>query len=174
MIVNWCSLEEKAWLKKLYDSDLIKVTDTCKILPKLEVFLLTKLHVQWASWGAVALNRSCYYSFRWGVILHVWPCQAWCWRELPNHRKSRWCHQDQGSLVGGTQDWGCDGKDVTKCHVQGSAMKLMYWTVWVCIMVMYCYHPQLVASFPGPTQLSVTCSTVKRGEPGIFSHVSMT
>ena len=32
----------------------------------------------------------------------------------------------------------------------------------------------LVASFPGPAQLSVAFSTVKRGEPGIFSHVSMT
>ena len=28
--------------------------------------------------------------------------------------------------------------------------------------------------FPGPAQLSVTCSTEKRGEPGIFSHMSMT
>ena len=31
-----------------------------------------------------------------------------------------------------------------------------------------------LASFPGPTQLSIACSTEKRGEPGIFSHVSMT
>ena len=31
-----------------------------------------------------------------------------------------------------------------------------------------------VASFPGTAQLSVACSTEKRGEPGIFSHVSMT
>ena len=31
-----------------------------------------------------------------------------------------------------------------------------------------------MASFPGPTQLSVTWSTEKWGEPGIFSHVSMT
>ena len=31
-----------------------------------------------------------------------------------------------------------------------------------------------LASFPDPTQLSVACSTEKRGEPGIFSHVSMT
>ena len=30
-----------------------------------------------------------------------------------------------------------------------------------------------IASFPGPTQLFVACSTEKRGEPGIFSHVSM-
>ena len=30
----------------------------------------------------------------------------------------------------------------------------------------------VLASFPGPTQLSVACSTEKRGEPGIFSHVS--
>ena len=30
----------------------------------------------------------------------------------------------------------------------------------------------VVALFPGPTQLSVACSTEKRGEPGIFSHVS--
>ena len=29
----------------------------------------------------------------------------------------------------------------------------------------------MVASFPGPAQLSVACSTEKRGEPGIFSHV---
>ena len=29
-----------------------------------------------------------------------------------------------------------------------------------------------LASFPGPAQLSVACSTEKRGEPGIFSHVS--
>ena len=31
-----------------------------------------------------------------------------------------------------------------------------------------------LASFPGRAQLSVACSTVKRGEPGIFSHVSIT
>ena len=30
----------------------------------------------------------------------------------------------------------------------------------------------MIASFPGPAQLSVACSTEKRGEPGIFSHVS--
>ena len=30
-----------------------------------------------------------------------------------------------------------------------------------------------LASFPGPAQLFVACSTEKRGEPGIFSHVSM-
>jgi len=29
-----------------------------------------------------------------------------------------------------------------------------------------------LALFPGPAQLSVACSTEKRGEPGIFSHVS--
>ena len=29
----------------------------------------------------------------------------------------------------------------------------------------------MVASFPGPAHLSVACSTEKRGEPGIFSHV---
>ena len=29
----------------------------------------------------------------------------------------------------------------------------------------------LLALFPGPTQLSATCGTEKRGEPGIFSHV---
>ena len=28
------------------------------------------------------------------------------------------------------------------------------------------------ASFPGPAQLSITCSTEKWGEPGIFSHMS--
>ena len=31
-----------------------------------------------------------------------------------------------------------------------------------------------IASFPGPTQLFVAISMEKRGEPGIFSHVSMT
>ena len=31
----------------------------------------------------------------------------------------------------------------------------------------------VLASFPGPAQLFVACSTEKRGEPGIFSHVSM-
>ena len=31
-----------------------------------------------------------------------------------------------------------------------------------------------VASFPGPTQLFVACSTEKRGEPGMFPHVSIT
>ena len=30
-----------------------------------------------------------------------------------------------------------------------------------------------LASFPGPAQLLVARSTEKRGEPGIFSHVSM-
>ena len=33
---------------------------------------------------------------------------------------------------------------------------------------------QKLASYPGPTQLSVACSTEKWAEPGIFSHVSMT
>ena len=31
-----------------------------------------------------------------------------------------------------------------------------------------------LASYPGPAQLSIACSTEKHGEPGIFSHVSMT
>ena len=31
-----------------------------------------------------------------------------------------------------------------------------------------------IASFPGPAQLSVICITEKRGEPGIFSHLSIT
>ena len=31
-----------------------------------------------------------------------------------------------------------------------------------------------LALFPGSTQLSVTCSMEKQGEPGISSHVSMT
>ena len=31
----------------------------------------------------------------------------------------------------------------------------------------------IIASFPGPAQLSVACSMEKWGEPGIFSHVSM-
>ena len=40
---------------------------------------------------------------------------------------------------------------------------------------MYIHTPTThVASFPGPAQLSVACSTIKRGEPGVFSHVSMT
>ena len=30
-----------------------------------------------------------------------------------------------------------------------------------------------LASFPGPAQLSVACSTKNQEEPGIFSHVSM-
>ena len=30
-----------------------------------------------------------------------------------------------------------------------------------------------LASFPGPTQLSVACSMENRGESGIFSHMSM-
>ena len=39
-------------------------------------------------------------------------------------------------------------------------------------------HPKVslqisLASFPGFAQLFIACSTVKRGEPGIFSHVSM-
>ena len=34
-------------------------------------------------------------------------------------------------------------------------------------------HVPGVASFLGPAQLFVACSTEKRGEPGIFSHVSM-
>ena len=34
-------------------------------------------------------------------------------------------------------------------------------------------HTQAIASFPGPAQLFVACSMEKRGEPGIFSHVSM-
>ena len=34
--------------------------------------------------------------------------------------------------------------------------------------------PLTLALFPGPAQLSVASSTVKRGEAGIFSHVSMT
>ena len=34
-------------------------------------------------------------------------------------------------------------------------------------------HAQSIASFPGPAQLSVACSTEKRERgPGIFSHVS--
>ena len=35
-------------------------------------------------------------------------------------------------------------------------------------------HSRILVSFPGPAQLFVACSTEKRGEPGIFSHVSMT
>ena len=31
-----------------------------------------------------------------------------------------------------------------------------------------------VASFPGPAQLFVACSTEKWGEPGMFHHVSIT
>ena len=33
-------------------------------------------------------------------------------------------------------------------------------------------HGNMVASFPGPAQLSVACSMEKQGEPGIFSHMS--
>ena len=36
----------------------------------------------------------------------------------------------------------------------------------------YLWSSYSVASFPGPAQLSVACSTEKRGERGIFSHVS--
>ena len=39
---------------------------------------------------------------------------------------------------------------------------------------LYVFTCTKIASFPGPAQLFVTCSTEKRGEPGIFSHVSMT
>ena len=31
----------------------------------------------------------------------------------------------------------------------------------------------LVASFPGPAQLFVVCSTEKRGEPGMFCHMGL-
>jgi len=50
-------------------------------------------------------------------------------------------------------------------------------------MVIYCHSGILssgcgwhgvLASFPGPAQLFITCSTEKWGEPGIFSHVRMT
>ena len=40
----------------------------------------------------------------------------------------------------------------------------------ILILILYPHSP--LASFPGPAQLSVACSTEKRGEPGIFSHVS--
>ena len=46
------------------------------------------------------------------------------------------------------------------------------------VLVLYCLGglkaPRCfyIASFPGPAQLSVARSTEKRGEPGIFSHVS--
>ena len=36
-----------------------------------------------------------------------------------------------------------------------------------------CSNSYILASFPGPAQLSIACSTEKRGEPGIFSHVNM-
>ena len=48
-----------------------------------------------------------------------------------------------------------DENDTNKVRLEGS-----YW------------HD--LASFLGPAQLSVACSTEKWGEPGIFSHVSMT
>ena len=35
-------------------------------------------------------------------------------------------------------------------------------------------HGLSIASYPGPAQLSVACSTEKQGETGIFSHVNMT
>ena len=34
-------------------------------------------------------------------------------------------------------------------------------------------HTYSVALFPGAAKLSVACSTEKRGEPGIFSHITM-
>ena len=57
------------------------------------------------------LTITFYHPHSSGSLLHIWSCQAWCWRKHPSHWKSRWCHQDQGSLVGSTQDWECDGKD---------------------------------------------------------------
>ena len=36
------------------------------------------------------------------------------------------------------------------------------------------YSWLILASYPGPAQLSVACSTEKRGKPGISSHVSVT
>ena len=41
-----------------------------------------------------------------------------------------------------------------------------------CIIKPAYYHICLIASYPGPAQLFVAYSTEKRGEPGIFSHVS--
>ena len=47
---------------------------------------------------------------------------------------------------------------------------LIYWACRTLHDVMHkCTH--WIASFPGPTQLSVACSMVKRGKPGIFSYV---
>ena len=47
---------------------------------------------------------------------------------------------------------------------------LIYWACSTLHDVIHkCTH--WIASFPGPTQLSVACSTVKRGKPGIFSYV---
>ena len=44
--------------------------------------------------------------------------------------------------------------------------------------VMKCVLVQIrqlgLASFPGPAQLFVACSTEKQGEPGMFPHVSIT
>ena len=40
--------------------------------------------------------------------------------------------------------------------------------VWLQLEVLW----GKLASFPGPAQLSIAYSMVKRGEPGIFSHVS--
>ena len=48
------------------------------------------------------------------------------------------------------------------------------WCVGVGQTVVSYPHTFHLASFLGPAQLSITCSTEKRGEPGIFSHVSMT
>ena len=42
---------------------------------------------------------------------------------------------------------------------------------WVWLVKLDC---SIVASFPGPTQLSVACNTVKREEPGVFFHMRMT
>ena len=44
----------------------------------------------------------------------------------------------------------------------------------VCVCLYTCVQGNMLTSSPGPAQLSVTCSTGKWGEPGIFSHVSMT
>ena len=47
---------------------------------------------------------------------------------------------------------------------------------WLLFQLLFHYIDMnhVVASFPGPTQLSVACRTKKCGEPDIFSHMSIT
>ena len=47
-----------------------------------------------------------------------------------------------------------------------------HWT-WILWPQKCSSHSSKVALFPGPTQLFVTCSTEKQGQPGIFYHMWM-